>query len=516
MLTDARAVPNGTVIHGDVCIVGAGAAGITLARSLAGTGRRIVVLESGGLDFDEVTQGLYEGRIIGHSFTPLALDRLRYLGGTTNHWSGECEPFHADDFDGWPFGRDSLDLYYREAQEICQLGPFTYDPSDWQTDRAGPLKFAPGARIRTGVVQDSPPTRFGQVYREDLTKAEGVTVFLNANAVDLATDENARRVTGLDAACLKGDRFRVDAACYVLAAGAIENARLLLNADKVQPRGLGNGFDLVGRYFMDHAAIANAATILFQSEPAGLAFYLDGSDKLPGAKAQGYLHIAPEVRSREGLAPCLIALLPGAPINKGFAKPALLSLYGSIRSGHIPDHLAFEVGQIMRGVAAKVENGYLGLLHAKPSFYSTQYVSGAAPDRDSRVTLIESVDALGLRQVALDWRLPRDFERDLRRTHEILGEELGRAGFGRLRINLDDPGRDAVAEAQNAHHHMGTTRMHADPRQGVVDANCRVHGMANLFIAGSSVFPTYSADHPTMTIVALAVRLADHLKTLLT
>jgi len=499
MLADARAVPNGTVMHGDVCVVGAGAAGITLARSLAGRGRRIVVLESGGLDFDEVTQGLYEGRIIGHSFTPLAVDRLRYLGGTTNHWAGECEPFHADDFDDWPFGRDSLDRYYREAQEICQLGPFTYDPSDWQTDRARPLKFAPGARMRTSVFQDSPPTRFGQVYREDLAKADGVTVFLNANAVDLASDENARRVTSLDAACLKDNRFRVDAACYVLAAGAIENARLLLNANKVQPRGLGNGFDLVGRYFMDHAVIDNAATIWLASEPASLAFYLDGSDKLPGTKAHGYLRIAPEVRSREGLPPCSIAFRPSA---WGFSKLARQS----IKSGHIPDHLGFEVGQMMRGIAASVENRYLRLYH----------VSGAAPDRDSRVTLIDGVDALGLRQVALEWRLPHDFERDLRRTHEILGEELGRAGLGRLRINLDDPGRDAVAEAQNAHHHMGTTRMHSDPRQGVVDADCRVHGMANLFITGSSVFPTYSADHPTMTVVALAVRLADHLKTLLT
>ena len=132
------------------------------------------------------------------------------------------------------------------------------------------------------------------------------------------------------------------------------------------------------------------------------------------------------------------------------------------------------------------------------------------------MTLIDTVDALGLRRVKLDWRLPGDFEQTMRRAHEILAEELGRNGLGRLRMNSSETGHDPMKAIDNAHHQMGTTRMHTDPRQGVVDEHCRVHGIANLFIGGSSVFPTYSFDNPTMTIVALTLKLSDHLKSLST
>jgi choline dehydrogenase-like flavoprotein len=181
MFIDSTTLPDNIIIEVDICIIGAGAAGITLARDLAGGNRRIVVFESGGFDFSQETQHLYEGEVVGQPFTPLDTDRLRYFGGTTNHWSGSCRPFDASDFEGWPFERTALETYYRHAQEILQLGPFSYEPQDWITDQTRLLDFGPAGRFRTAVFLISSPTRFGTVYRQDLGGAHNVSVYLNAN-----------------------------------------------------------------------------------------------------------------------------------------------------------------------------------------------------------------------------------------------------------------------------------------------------------------------------------------------
>jgi choline dehydrogenase-like flavoprotein len=135
-----------------------------------------------------------------------------------------------------------------------------------------------------------------------------------------------------------------------------------------------------------------------------------------------------------------------------------------------------------------------------------------APNRDSRVTLGAELDPLGQRRVNLNWRLSPLDKYSVRRTLEIIGMELGRAGLGRLQVKIDDSDTAWPEDLIGANHHMGTTRMNDDPKQGVVDKNCRVHGVSNLFIAGSSVFPTAGSGTPTFMIVVLALRLADHVK----
>jgi choline dehydrogenase-like flavoprotein len=248
---------------------------------------------------------------------------------------------------------------------------------------------------------------------------------------------------------------------------------------------------------------------------ASLPFY--EKRRIRGSSVQGFLYADPETRRREGLPPFGIGFEPGAPPNKEFAKKSLATLYYSLRSFEIPEHLGFHVAQIMRGIEWEAANALRRITGAAPAFYSTVFVCGAPPDPDSRVTLGEERDALGMRRVRLDWRLPADFERHLTRAHELLAEDLGEAGLGRVRINVGETGNDptgtpAGPTVGNGSHHMGTTRMHRDPAYGVVDENCRIHGTANLYVAGSSVFPSYGIDNPTMTIVALALRLADHLK----
>jgi choline dehydrogenase-like flavoprotein len=510
MFIDSTTLADNTTIKADVCIIGAGAAGITLARDLAGGKRRIAVFESGGFEFKQDTQRLYEGTVVGQSFIPLDADRLRYLGGSTNHWSGSCRPFDAGDLEGWPFDGTVLESYYRRAQEILQLGPYSYEPREWVTEEAPLIDLGAAGLFHTGMFQNSPPTRFGAVYRQDLQTADNVSVYLQANLVNIETNDNASEVSGIVLACLDGRRFRAHARHYVLATGGIENARLLLNSDHVQKGGLGNGFDLVGRYFMDHAYVDDVATILFTDPHPKLEFYT--LHTVRGQRVQGYLTPTPELRRKEGWPPFSLGINLGNPPSAEFAKQSLLTVYRSLMSGQIPDHFGMHVANILAGVEMHAIQMYYSLMHSEPDYYTTSFVIGPAPDPESRVTLIDTVDAIGLRRVKLDWRLPANFDQIMQRSHEILAQELGRSGTGRLRINAAVSGPEARKNAFNSHHHMGTTRMHADARQGVVDANCRVHGIANLFIAGSSVFPTYSFDDPTMTIVALALRLSDYLK----
>jgi choline dehydrogenase-like flavoprotein len=518
MFIDARQIAAESVVEADVCIAGAGAAGITLAREFARGNLRVVLLESGGFEPDDATQRLYAGEVIGRGFTPLDADRLRYLGGTTNHWTGSCKPFDPVDFaarpyivnSGWPFSRESLDPYYRRAQEVCQLGPYDYALESWQDGAAAPLPLADGSHIRTGVFQFSPPTRFGQVYRQDLADAANILVHLNANVIDIVLPEDGGSVDRLAVRCLDGRGFAVKARFYVLAMGGIEIPRLLLNSDRVQRGGVGNGHDNVGRYFMDHPGIYKSGEIVFNERYPALAFY--DFHVVKGIKIQGYFTATAEAQREAGLPNFMIAMDRATIADESPAAASLRTIYKALRQGHAPDELTYHLGRVVRDMDSLVAAAYRRLSHQEPAAFSTFYGSECPPDPESRVTLSDERDALGMRRVRLDWRLPSDFERQMRAAHELLGRELGRAGLGRLRINSRETTQDPMQAIENGHHHMGTTRMHDDPRQGVVDADCRVHGVANLYIAGSAVFPTYSFDDPTLTLVALALRLADHLK----
>jgi choline dehydrogenase-like flavoprotein len=512
MLVDARTLPHNHTIQADICIVGAGAAGITLACDLIGSAKTVAVLEGGDLAISSESQSVYQGEVVGHAFTPLDRDRLRFLGGTTNHWSGSCRPFQSSDFEAWPFGAEVMDAYYRRAQTVCQLGPYSYDPQDWKSAEAVPIDFPAGARLRSGVFQYSPPTRFGSVYRDQLTSAHNVTVYLNANVIDIETHEGSNEVTGLKVACFSGTRMRARARQYVLAAGGIETPRLLLNANQVRSAGLGNENDLVGRYFMDHLLVPGAATILADASRLEWPFY---DHHLVGQHLiEGYFCATDEVQRKEGLPPFSIGLRSAAAAAAIFNDYELPESLRKRLSTDTANNLAFYVSRLITRAQSSWDWMYNQLWRAPPGQYLTFYSCGPDPNPDSRVTLSDTVDVLGMRRVKLDWRLPPDFEAKMRRAHELLAQELGGMGLARVRLESSATGFDPMQELAHGHHHMGTLRMQIDPRQGVVDENCRVHSLANLFIAGSAVFPSYACDDPTMTIVALSLRLSDHLKSL--
>ncbi len=513
MLIDTRALPEGTLIEADIAIVGAGAVGIAMARALKGRGLKVALIESGGFAYDDATQALYLGETSGNPTSDLDVGRLRYLGGTSNHWNGYCRPFDAIDFEarpwvplsGWPLGRADLDPFYAKAHGVLELQDYDYAPGRWAGHMA-PLygeAFAHNERVRPSVFQLSPPTRLGERYRDELEKAPDVALYMWANLTRVRLDPDAKRVEGLDLATLAGGRHAVRAKEYVLATGGVENARMLLASNDVMAAGVGNQNGWVGRCFMDHAA-HEAATILF-TRP---------SDLTRGPATQMIstaLTLAPEVQRRQGLLNPLFQIhrVPGAEEPDGYV--ALRDLTKAARRGQVPPGWSDMLGTVAGDLDGAVE-GLWGRFMAEVTKVEVRVHCEVAPNPDSRITLIDDEDALGLPRVRLDWRLQEVDRRTIRRGLAILGEEVGASGLGRLRLHdwVRDDGFDVPGDG--SYHHCGTTRMSDDPKAGVVDRDCRVHGLANLWVAGSSVFPTCGYANPTLSLVALGLRLAERLQ----
>jgi choline dehydrogenase-like flavoprotein len=322
-------------------------------------------------------------------------------------------------------------------------------------------------------------------------------------------------VKKVDEACLDGRRFAVAAKKFILAAGGIENARILLVSRKVQKAGLGNDRDLVGRFFMEHPFLKSAQFL--PANPYGVGLYKSSKvapkvGSLGSTQAEtlikGCLKLSPDALRREQLLNFRATLEP--TYADGLAS--LDHIVGTMAGGDLPDDFLSHLGNVIRDIDHIVHAGYGRLTRGTYPVRLLEVFSciEQAPNPDSRVMLSTECDGLGMPRVKLQWALTPIDRTTIRRANDILAEEMGRGGEGRLKITLQE---DNWPQAHDVgFHHMGTTRMHPNPQSGVVDANCLVHGLSNLYIAGSSVFPTCGSANPTLTIVALAIRLASHLQ----
>ena len=540
MPRDARRDPPSGLLEADLCIVGAGAAGITLARALAGSPWRVLLLEAGGFEFDEADHALLAGELGGVPTFPLESSRLRLFGGTTNHWSGTCWPLDPIDFEareglprsGWPFRRADLDPYYARAHEVCGLGPYDYAPGHWAEATGQPLLPFDASRVPTRI-QQIQAARFGFAYREELEKAPNVEIVVHADVLELLHD--GRRVQGLRASPgAGGSPFRVEARHVVLAAGGLENARILLLSGGPGSPGLGNAHDLVGRHFMDHLIMPVA--VLLPTDPE-LSFGLYHRQSVGDIQVNGCLALAEEVVRSEGLLNFAASLRPfrGTPDEReamlaaeSEGVVAAKELARSLGKGRMPDQLARQLLDVLGDLDGLARAAWQEARGRRPTLspdvgqvYLISHGEQSA-NPESRVRLAASRDALGRPRTRLDWRLSPLDQRTLRRGAEIVAREAGRLGLGRVQVLVDKgddfatwSGRSPWLGPIGAYHHLGTTRMAADPAQGVVDADCRVHELDNLWIAGSSVFPTGGYVNPTLTLVALALRLADRLREVL-
>ena len=519
MLRDARSLHSGDHLETDVCIVGAGAAGITLALELIDRPLRVAVLEGGGLHRDEASQELYRGTTTGRAYYELDDCRLRCLGGSTNFWGGWCRPLDAADFEerdwiphsGWPFPKSTLDPYYARAQAVCGLGAYDYEPGRWRNGDCSTLVPPSSPALEDTVIQVG-PVRFGEAYRTALERARNVLVLLHANAVELDAAPSRRSIARVRAATIQGNRFDVRARCFILAAGGIENPRLLLASRRSWSCGLGNEHGLVGRFFTEHLHVAAS-----ELRPTGgsLGFY--GFRQKGSTTVRGAVGLTPRVRCEQRLLGCALTLHNADDPHDVLRPAALLGGYESLgllaralRRRERPSQVWRHLGRAAWGL-----NESAGLIYrrfVKPPLRRAILACRAeqVPNPENRVTLDDQTDLFGMPRARLHWQLSGEDAESFRRARRIWTREIAGATCS-VSTFPDDESRPECMVA--GAHHMGTTRMHRDPRQGVVDPDGRVHGFGNLFIAGSSAFPTGGWVPPTLTIVALALRLADHVKT---
>jgi choline dehydrogenase-like flavoprotein len=524
MLTDFDSLQEGQSLDCDLCIIGGGAAGITIAREFIGSSKTVLLLESGGLDYESATQALYDFENLG---LPRIRDtRFRFFGGTTNVWDSRCAELGAIDFakrewvseSGWPIGIDALAPFSAKAHDVANLRELAIG------DQLASILGVPELGLDTQKVRPhfwqyppGQPVRFGIAYRQQLAQAANVNVLLHANATNIQTAASGREVAQVDIRSLSGRRGRVRARRYVLCCGGIENARLLLASNTVNRYGLGNERDLVGRYLMEHpravcADVAAADPYWFRRTFSGYWRPSDGAHFVLG------LDLAPELQREKGLLNC--GALFYYEDDPASGTKALLRLLGRENIEQSAAQMLSDVRKVMADIGEVVTNARGQVLEpGKDNVVRTKRITVTcdveqAPNPASRVTLSRNRDALGIPLSRIDWRVSDAERRTILAMMTAVGEDFGR--LGRARLRLADWLTDAEAENpyREVHHHIGTTRMSDSAATGVVNADLRLHGVANLYVAGSSVFPTSGHVNPTLTILTLAYRLADHLRSL--
>ncbi len=509
------------LLEADVAIVGSGAAGNTLARSLLNKGLTVLLLESGGLDYEPETAELNRGFNVGRPYYNLECARLRFFGGTTAIWGGRCAELDGIDFErrewvphsGWPVTLEQLRPWYDAARKALSI------PVTDAAVRNGVLDRLAGGDLTIRQWSFDPDfERFGAAKNRELIEHPNAVVAIHATVREIVPDHAVNAIQHLDIRAPSGRTHRAKVRTYLLAAGGLENARILLASNSLAPRGLGNDHDLVGRFFMEH--------------PHGRGGRIVGAPvwrllNAFRARRSGRTEVAPLLTLSEGAQRRAGALNSGLTVN---ARPPVDGRAAITKRGY--EMIKHQIGPTSRGRA--LWRAYRrGVRGARPLWVAAaagRCLSGSeeptlllraeqAPNPDSRVTLAAETDSTGTPRISLDWRMTRQDVESAAALVNALAGEVARAGLGEVQRAdwLADGGSQWVtdplvsAHPIGGYHHMGTTRMADDPKQGVTDQWGRVHGLANLYVAGSSLFPTGGWANPTLTIIALALRTAERI-----
>ena len=549
MILEANELQQDEVVTADLCIVGAGAAGIAMALQFEGSGIDVLLLESGGEQPDPATQALYEGSVVDERMhSPPVRYRQRRFGGSTTIWGGRCTPFDEIDFEarpfmahsGWPIDRNALLPFYPMANRICEAGEFAYTTASAFHRPLRPMITGfESTHFSTDTLERfSCPTDFGGRYVHKLRASTTIRVLLHANATALHLDAEGKSVRAATVRTLTGLRIEVRARRFVLATGGLEVARLLLASRDRAPRGIGNDRDVVGRYYMCH--IAGTIGSLTFDQPSDRVWHdYDVADD--GTYCRRRLALVSQSQLALGIGN-FVARLHHPRITDPAHRTGPLSLLALAQS-----FIPYEYGKRLHGEERHtfmtrlrhVGNVLLDPVHTtvflwhwlrrrtlaerkypsvivrpRATGFSLDFHAEQQPNPDSRVTLSDELDALGMPKLRIDWRYTAGDTDTVQRALALLATELERGGVGRFVYDPSTVESEMTRYGAYGGHHIGTARMGDDPASSVVDADCRVDGVDNLYIASAAVFPTSSQANPTLTIVALALRLADRLQRL--
>lgn len=514
----ASAVPDAPA---DVCIVGAGPAGLALALTLArDRTTHTVVLESGGLAVADETEELNDGSSVGVRFTGLTEGRRRAFGGTSAAWAGQCRRMEPSDFErrawipnsGWPISAAELEPYYDKAETFFGVSNERYDEEIWRRFRVDAARYDPSKLVSAFTVY-CPQPRIGDLYRRAAENAPNLTVMLGATATKLITGEGSSRCRGVWVRAADGSTSIVPARAVVLCTGAIEAARLMLASQGPGAQnGLGNERGLVGRYFQDHPNCVTAHV-----RPSDQRRFQDLYSLLYGRRVRYWPKIALAERVQREFGLLDAVATPTFEFEAG-AIAALKTIVRSTRAERQFRVTSAELASLARGAGDVVVTAYrryaLGRSPlGRPTAIPLRCHLEQVPDSNSRITLSNRCDRFGVPLPQVDWRRSDTELRTLRVFTATIADEFRRLRLGEVVPEpwLAAPSEGWMEKVDSAYHHSGTTRMAASPGHGVVDSSCAVFGVPGLYVAGAGVFPIAGYANPTLTIVALAIRLGEHL-----
>jgi choline dehydrogenase-like flavoprotein len=576
-------IEHNALLETDVCIIGAGPAGLAIAAELQGGPHQVILLESGAFPADSAGMRDETSAAFGHGadawnfddFQQLNLDdrmptgdvsypsavqtRIRRFGGTSNSWGISYTPSETGiryttldpiDFEkrdwvphsGWPFTKSQLVPYYARAHAFAGAGPYDYAPETWSTPRCEPYPFE-NTGMETRIFHFGPSRTFLADAKAKLAEASNITLITEATATELLTSPNCATVTDICIKTFAGTAFRIQSKIVIIASGTIEATRLLLCSRQGNPAGLGNQNDLVGRFLMDHQAVRSGLLNLAHPNTLAKLMFYD-TRRVDGALVTAKPVLTEETLREKKLLNTCAAIFPRRagesinPLRKRFPRgprhnsPAIGASVGLLRALRartigpaqirqaavaalgIVDILYYrwrkDYGMYARDAAYHLDSGGWSVNESDLTQFpalEVLHLTEQVPDRDNRITLGTGKDALGMTRICQHWRLTDTDLRGVAGALHAYKAGFAKAGIGDLNLELNQ-GAPQVMYA-SLHHPMGTTRMHDDPKQGVVDARCRVHGTENCYIAAASVFPTGGYANATLTVLALAIHIAD-------
>jgi len=525
MIFDFENLDDHSVLDTDICIVGSGVAGLLLAKEFLNTDTKVLVLEGGGKKDELQSQKLYQSDVVGLEHDGVHNGRFRVYGGSSTRWGGQLMTSRKQDFEtkdyipfsGWPISKNELDSYYPRAEAIMRVNDKSYESDLWNDLDTQPIHFNSDSFQYRFSKWASFKNRNLAKYVGPLCKiSSNVNILLHANATEIMLNNESDSVESITIKSYKGKQASIKAKTFIICAGTIDTARLLLASKSTSKNGVGNDNDLVGRYFQDHISYRVARLKPTETKTFSETFSpFYRSSTMHSCK----LDLSPQAQDEQKCSHVMGHVVFDYSEESGFyefrrvlravqsKKNPLPSPMGAWRMLRFVDDLfRLVVGALIVGrrFAPKSSKSYLQL-------EVEQY-----PNPESRVMLSEDTDELGMPRVILDWQLTGDEKQSMKNYINLFKPDWNRLNLGdanwEIAKDLFEEGDEWLKECRDTYHQTGTTRMSNNPDEGVVDSNCKVHGINNLYIGSCSVFPTGGTANPTLTMMAICMRLADFLK----